>query len=391
MKLQKYAMFWLLFAAATQLPGRSAAADVVEVIAAPIPPASTPLPLHVGGRVSPDPADPARLWRQWPGSYFETGFRGRSAFFSVGPGDAILHILVDGKTVSTLTRPAPGSYALKGLDAGRHRLRIEVASESGGGPTAFGGFFAPENSRSREPKPRKRQIEFIGDSHTVGYGNTSTTRTCTTDEVWATTDTSQAFAALLGRRYKADYRIHAISGRGIVRNYDGGGSAEDTMTAMYPYLLWDRKAVDPQTGWAPQLIVIALGTNDFSTALHAGEAWPDRDALHAAYEERYVRFVQDLRARNPQAHFILWATDAHDGEIAGEVRKVVDRLRALGETRVTFLPVTGLDFSACHSHPSLADDKRIAMLLRKAIGKAHGVWRKRDAAFEAIAGRERQP
>lgn len=353
---------------------------MANITVEPVPETATDerLPLHVGGRISPDPAAPSTLWRQWPGSYFETRFRGQGMSFRLGAGDAILHIIIDGKPVTTLTKAAPGSYAVRGLDPGRHRLRIEVASESQAGPTAFAGFFAPENARARAPKTRKRQIEFIGDSHTVGYGNTSATRTCTSEEVWATTDTSQAFGPLLGRRYKADYRIHAISGRGIVRNYDGGGSADDTMPQMYPYLLFDKQAAALQADWAPQVIVIALGTNDFSTALHDGEPWPDRDALHAAFEARYVRFVQDLRAHNPRAHFILWATDAHDGEIASEVGKVAERLRALGESGLTFLPVTGLDFSACHAHPSLADDSRIAGLLRKTIGKQHGVWQKHE-------------
>lgn len=354
----------------------TSAAVSIEPVSTPAP--ANRLPLHVGGRVSPEPIATTTLWRQWPGSYFETEFRGGAVSFAIGAGDVILHIMVDGKPATTLVKPKPGTYAVQGLRSGKHRLRIEVASESGAGPTAFDGFFGDEGVRGREPKPRKRQIEFIGDSHTVGYGNTATTRTCTSDDVWASTDTSRSFAALLGRRYKADYRINAISGRGIVRNYDGAGSPEDTLTGLYPYLLFDAKARDPQTGWAPQVIVIALGTNDFSTPLHADEAWPTREALHAAYEERYVRFVQELRTRNPQAYFILWATDAHNGEIASEVRKVADRLHAQGERRLTFLPVTGLDFSACHSHPSLADDARIAKLIRKAIGAQHNVWRRKD-------------
>ena len=362
---------FLTVSIAIAAPGFTAV--TVEPLATPTPP--NRLPIHVGGRVSPEPATDSMLWRQWPGGYFVTEFRSDNAAFAIGPGDVILHVLVDGAPVTTLVKPKPGTYAVRGLRKGKHRLRIEIASESQAGPTAFAGFFADAGVKARAPKPRKRQIEFIGDSHTVGYGNTAATRTCTSDEVWATTDTSQAFAGLLGRRYKADYRVNAISGRGIVRNYDG--TAADTLPTAYPWLLFDKKTADDQKDWAPQLIVIALGTNDFSTALHPNEPWPDRAALHAAYEERYVRFVQDLRARNPQASFILWATDAHGGEIADEVRKVADRLHALGETRLAFLPVTGLDFAACHSHPSLADEARIAELIRKAVSAQHGAWRRK--------------
>ncbi|TDA72279.1 GDSL family lipase, partial [Halomonas marinisediminis] len=71
-------------------------------------------------------------------------------------------------------------------------------------PTGFGPFYA-EPGTVAEPLPRRaRQIEFVGDSHTVGYGVTSPTRTCSEADVWATTDTSRGFGAMLARRYGAD-------------------------------------------------------------------------------------------------------------------------------------------------------------------------------------------
>src|SRR6185312_14756892 len=107
------------------------------------------------------------------------------------------------------------------------------------------------------------QIEFIGDSHTVGYGNTSRTRECTQDDVWKTTDNSQSFGPLIAGHYAADYQINAISGRGIVRNYNG--TPGDTLPVAYPYVLFDKKEEYSDPHWKPQIIVISLGTNDFST------------------------------------------------------------------------------------------------------------------------------
>ena len=87
-------------------------------------------------------------------------------------------------------------------------------------------------------------------------------------------------------------------------------------------------------------------------------------------------FRAGLRARNPRAFFILWATDMADGEIAGEVRRVVERLRAGGERRLAFVPVSGLALSACNYHPSLADDRRIAEAIERVIDGQPGVWRR---------------
>ena len=152
--------------------------------------------------------------------------------------------------------------------------------------------------------------------------------------MWATTDNTQAFGPLTANHYQADYRVNAISGRGVVRNYNG--SAGDTLPVAYPYLLFDKKQQDTESNWKPQVIVIALGTNDFSTPLNPGEKWKTKDELHADYEATYLRFLKDLRAKNPDAYIILWATEMANGEIESEVKKVADQAKAQGETKLTF-------------------------------------------------------
>jgi lysophospholipase L1-like esterase len=303
--------------------------------------------------------------RQWPGTYFETAFSGRSAYFSLGPGQVIAHVLIDGKVVYTLMRPAAAMFRVNGLAAGMHRIRIEIANESQDRPSIFGGFFATRAVKGRRIAARIRQIEFIGDSYTVGYGNQSPTRDCTEKRVWETTDTSEAFGPLLAKRYGADYQVNAISGRGVVRSYDG--AKVDPLPAAYPFVLFDKAQVYRDPRWRPQLIVVGLGTNDFSTQLHAGEKWRSREELRADFEASYVRFVQELRSHNQRAFFLLWATDTAEGEVAAETKRVVERLQADGERRVAFLEVPGLAFTGCNYHPSIADDRTIADRLARVI------------------------
>ena len=316
------------------------------------------MPAYSPGRILRAGSSDAILRYQWPGLYFESKFEGRSVYFNLGPGDAILRVLVDGKWVGTLAKPAPGFYAIDGLSNGQHTARIETVTESQAAPVEFGSFALPRTGKRLSIANRERQIEFIGDSHTVGYGNTSTTRECTSDEVWLTTENSQAFGPKVAKHYDADYQINAISGRGIVRNYNG--SPGDPLPVAYPFTLLDHSVRYSDPTWRPQIIVIALGTNDFSTPLNAGEKWASREELHADFEASYVRFVESLRAQNPQAFFILWATDLAEGEIAAEVKKALSMLQTKGEDRIAFIPVNGLTMSGCHSHPSIADDDAIA-------------------------------
>ena len=346
------------------------------VAAAPVvaPVATAPadlkvLPMAIGGRVQQKNG----AWTyQWPGTYFETAFQGQAVYFRVGPGDEILHVAVDGQASAPVVKPAIGLYGIEGLEKGVHTIRVEVVTESQAAPDTFGGFFASADGKPASLKKRARQIEFIGDSHTVGYGNISTTRDCTTDDVWKTTDNSVAFGPVTAHHYNAEYQINAISGHGIVRNYNG--FAGDPVPVAYPYVLLNHDTPYQDAAWQPQIIVISLGTNDFSTPLNPGEKWTTRDQLHADYEATYGKFLKDLRARNPKAYFVLWATGMADGEIAAEVQKVVDQAKAGGEDRIAFIPVMNLQMTGCHYHPSAADDKAISDLLVGFIDKHPDIW-----------------
>ncbi len=338
-----------------------------------------PLPLHIGGRVvaEPDGAGGTRYRRQWPGTYIEAAFRGPAVDLAIGPGEVALRIAVDGGPGVPLVRPAPGLYRIAAPGSGRHRIRIDVVSESQSGPTILGGLFAPPGTRPLPaPKPRARQIELIGDSHTVGYGNTAATRDCTTDQVWRTTDTARGPAGVLADRYGADYQVDAISGRGVVRNYDGADGL--TVPRAYPYALLGGATPDRTQGWHPQLVVVALGTNDFTTALKLGERWPTQQALHADYERSYVAFVQALRRRHPQAFIVLWATDLAEGEIGREVQHVHDQLVQSGERNIAYVLLTGLRFAGCHAHPNLADDRAIGDAIARVVDARADIWTRRN-------------
>jgi lysophospholipase L1-like esterase len=362
----KYWLFWSLFASLCI----SAWAETPYIQKTAAPPSLIPLAMSVGGRVMMLPSGEYEY--QWPGTYFEAAFKGAELYFRVGKNHEILHVVVDGGLPLVLAKPGPGTYRLSGLKNKRHFVKLLVVTESQDAPNLFGGFGITAREKALPLKKPSRQIEFIGDSHTVGYGNTSSKRECTNDEVWGTTDNSQAFGALTADRYHADYQINAISGRGIVRNYNG--FAGDTLPEVYPYALFDKKQEYSGPAWKPQIIVIALGTNDFSTPLNPGEKWKTRGELHADYETTYVRFLQGLRAKNPDAYLILWATDMANGEIESEAQKVVQQAKAQGETKIAFIPIDHLQFSGCNWHPSLADDKTIREKLVQFIDANH-VWR----------------
>jgi lysophospholipase L1-like esterase len=333
-----------------------------------------PLEVRMGGRTldARDEAGHSVHRFQWPGVYFEAAFSGSAIHLITGAGHAKFDVSVDQQPPQVWLNPGPGTYVIDGLADGPHTIRVELITECQGGSVDFGGFAVTSAAHAGHARALPRRIEFIGDSHTVGYGNTSKKRECTEDEVWSTTDTSQAFGVLVAKHYGADYRINAISGRGIVRNY--GGFVADPLPAAYPYVLFDKKAPARDTDWDPQLIVIGLGTNDFSTPLKPEEKWKSREALRADYEQTYVRFVQQLRERHPHAFLLLAANDGAEGEIAAEVRKVMAQLVSARETRIGFIMYPAMELTACNWHPSLADHRKMAATVTQFIDSHPDLW-----------------
>ncbi|WP_428156152.1 GDSL-type esterase/lipase family protein [Brevundimonas sp.] len=353
---------------ATLLGASGACASTLTVVPTSTAPGVS-LPVHVGGRVQVLGAGAETTYRlQWPGVYFESAFQGREVAFRTGAGDVRLRVTVDGQAVD-VTRPAAGLHRIDGLSDGDHRLRIDVISENQSAPVDFGGVYgAPAQGLSVQA--RDRQIEFIGDSHTVGYANTSNQRICPPGQVWETTDTAAGIAGLLGQRYQADYQVNAISGRGVVRNYDG--APLDTLPQAYGFALFDKKTPYADPDWRPQVVVVALGTNDFSTPVKPGEKWSDRNALTADYEASYAAFLRGVAQRDPQARILVWGMAG--SEMAGAASRVVDALRASGLDRIAFVPVSGMGLNACDWHPDLADDRAVVAALAATLGDDAAVW-----------------
>jgi len=330
---------------------------------------SAPLAVHVGGRVIPN--SDGSLTFGWPATYFESRFHGTAASLSVETKDDRLQLLVDGAEKALLIQPGTTSLTIAGLPPGDHVIRLEKVTESQSGGSRFIGFYPAGGSTPLRPVEHQRQIEFIGDSYTVGYGNTARGTNCTRPEVHDLTDSQQAVGPTLARAVGADYRVNAYSGFGIVRNY-GGSSAGQSLPLIYPRLKPDDAShleADPGT-WRPQVIVINLGTNDFSTPVHTGEAWANNDALAADYRAKYVAFARMLMARQPQAHLILMGSDL----FYDQVQQIAATLNQDARNPVVTLHFAGLEMSGCDHHPSVKDDRTLAASLQALLDQHPDYW-----------------
>ncbi|GAA4935084.1 hypothetical protein GCM10023237_66760 [Streptomyces coeruleoprunus] len=320
--------------------------------------------VHTAGRVK-DAGD--TLQYSWPGVYFEGSVRGTGVGIVIDDSAADYDVQIDGATVATLVTPGKKTHWINGLEDRAHTVRVVKRNDTPGSTSQFGGFVAaPGGAVLSKPAARRRQIEFIGDSNTVGYGNLSTSRDCTGDQVKRTTNADVSYGALVARRWNADYQLNAYSGLGMVRNYNGG-TPDVTYRTFYDRALLNTAGdvwQNPGT-WRPRLVVVNLGTNDFSTSINPGEPWTP-DGLAAAYRSAYGDFLQKLRGRYGSGTTLV-AVGA--GQFADHVQQVVKARNDAGDSgvRYWFLDTSGLDFLGCHWHYSAADDRLIAERLTSFI------------------------
>jgi len=321
----------------------------------------------------------------WPGVYFEGRFRGTGVGISLNDSNNDYVVQVDGATVATLVTPGRTTYWVSNLTNAEHTVRLAKRTESPWAAGEFSGFVAaPGGAILTKPAARSRQIEFIGDSWTAGYGDMSTTRDCNSNGgVTRNSNADSSFGALTAKGLGADYQIMAWSGLGMVRNY--GGQSTDTsfrnyydtdLQALYNSAVWP----NPGT-WKPQVVVVGLGINDFSTALTAGERWSTIDALAADYRTAYLAFIAKLRDRyGPNTYIVLTYPDLSyiTTAFATSVQQIVQTRTSQGDSRVRALyyddNALGLDHLGCDWHPSLHDHQILATTLSGFITSLPLTW-----------------
>ncbi|MES2394199.1 MAG: SGNH/GDSL hydrolase family protein [Acidobacteriota bacterium] len=336
--------------------------------------AETRLTMNVGGAAVPRVVDGANEWvYQWPGIYFEGRFHGDSVALHMDDANNWFDVQVDGRTLMVLKRPGKTVVRLEHLGAGEHVVRLEKRTETQAATGAFGGFFVERKEDALMPKARARKMIFLGDSLTVGYGNTSAFTKCSKDEVFETTDTSEAFGPLVAKHFDAEYEVRAFSGLGLVRNYGG---------KEYPQFhlgsLWQRAIFEDASShageWDPHVLVIGIGGNDFSTQVTATEKWKTQAEMASEYSDTYVEFLKELRYLYPHALIVMTWTSDKDALYTQTAQFVFAKAQADGVGNMDHLEFPKMDRTGCNGHPNLRDDAKVAELLEAVIARHPGAW-----------------
>lgn len=204
-------------------------------------------------------------------------------------------------------------YSTPKRDKREHRLLIQRRVEGEHGITTFHSFELDGELRQAQALA-SRQIEFVGDSYTCGYGSENSVKT--DPYTIETQNPAKTYAAILARYFDADYWTVAHSGMGICRNYASkvpGWYMPDRYTQTFDRS-HDSAWVASAHPFKPQLTVIYLGTNDFSTRL-----LPHREDFVA----NYIQLLKSIKANYGENHPILCVASKCSEQMFEYVRAAV--------------------------------------------------------------------
>ncbi|MBR6666292.1 MAG: hypothetical protein IKL22_11340 [Lachnospiraceae bacterium] len=187
--------------------------------------------------------------------------------------------------------------------------------------------------------PKMHSIEFIGDSITCGYG---VDETLAEDHVFSTRteDVTKAYAYKTAQLLDADYSMFSCSGYGIISGYTGDSevrTADELIPPYYESQCFSRddfgEAGKPDklpwdfSEYQPEVVVINLGTNDFSFC-------QDTEWKQEEYRQKYTEFIKVVRKNNPKAYIFAVLGLMGDGLYEKLCQAVADYTEHTGDIRI---------------------------------------------------------
>ncbi|HEX2955937.1 MAG TPA: SGNH/GDSL hydrolase family protein, partial [Chitinispirillaceae bacterium] len=309
-----------------------------------------------------DWSDPEKPVFNWSGNIIEANFPGPLIGMKLTHEDGYYDIEIDGEVVSVINCGNKSDHIFTtNLTPSIHTLRVILRSEGHWSTAVFEGLYL-ENGKALAPPPVEpsRKIEFIGDSFSAGYGIESSSRSCSSTDLQKYTNTNKAFPMLITKAFHAQATVLAWSGAGMIRNY---GDSKKRSDEPFPYY-YDRTLADASDArwdyskWIPDLVVICLGTNDFSTTPH-----PDDSMYIGDYHKMITRIISNY----PQAKICCVGTT--ETIIQKLVKQVVteenDQYIHPQVFYAEFPP--SIEYTACDWHPSITDNKAITNNILKSI------------------------
>lgn len=273
-------------------------------------------------------------------------------------------LVLDGKCIGKLRieKGAAQSFPIKVTSNKKvHTLEIYKTTEAHSGGILFAGTTAKLTSITAK---KKKKIEFIGDSITCGAASDPSDIPCDKGEYFDHHNGYYAYGPVLSRQIGVDYLMSSVSGIGMYRNWNDENKDEAIMPEVYQNLYLTKDNSKPKYDFAfqPNIISIALGTNDFS----GGDGKKERLPFNPEkYVSNYISFIKMLYKHNPNAQIVITNSPMVGGERAVVFEDCLNKVKAAFESDKTHKQILIFKFkpmtpNGCGGHPDVADHKVLA-------------------------------
>lgn len=306
----------------------------------------------------------------WTGVYVQTTFTG--GFFAVDASEAGAswhNIFIDGKWVKKIkiTGKEPQRIVLaEKLGKGQHTLRLQKCTEGQNGCTTIHQFVLAKGGTMAPVARKARMIEVYGDSYTCGYGTESMKAT---DKFTIDTENcDMAYGCIIARYFDADYALTAHSGQGMVRNWGDVKQASDVNMSTRYTQVFDDHGTTPYAFdlYTPQLVIINIGTNDFS---------PVAIPTPEQYVDAYLKMINTIRQKYDGVKILCITPHSASRYLEAALQLLKERTAGISNVfmantlagMVTVERDMGADW-----HPNYQGQKKIAMSLIPQISAIMG-------------------
>lgn len=244
--------------------------------------------------------------------------------------------------------------------SGKHTVWIYKATEAHTGPVMIKSVHG--NNIQALTRPDAPLIEFIGNSITCGAASDPSDVPCGTGLYHDQHNAYMAYGPRVARALGANYLLSSVSGIGIYRNWNSDGP---TMPQVYEKVdFHDTTSIQWNFArYSPQVVSIALGTNDFSQGDGKSPRLPFDSA---AFVQGYIRFVQLVKAKYPAAQIALLSSPMLNGDARqllqnclATIKKQIDTLYP-ADKPVALYFFQPMQPRGCSSHPNVEDHAILA-------------------------------
>jgi hypothetical protein len=241
----------------------------------------------------------------------------------------------------------------KGID--EHRLLLVKSTEAANGVINFGGIIC-ESIIQVKPFQTAR-IEFIGNSITCAMGADTTTIPCHKGEWFDQHNAYFSYARLVATKLNADYMLSSVSGIGIYRNWNGEGAV---MPQVYEnlYLNTDSAKKWDFNKFAPDIVSIALGTNDLSD----GDGKKIRSPFSVdSFSVAYINFLKTIYSKYPKTKVALLTSPMVAGQKDSILNLCLQKIREhYKDKKIEIFRFSGIMPHGCDYHPLKEEQQLMA-------------------------------